>query len=67
MSNSKVTIQGSPTPKIDEELKCLAEEWETDRWWLDPKYTPRLQWCFENRIAITALHSSSEETSIFQL
>jgi hypothetical protein len=65
---SKVTVVANSAPKIDDQLQALAKIWEEEgEWWNDPKYSHQLMWCFENRVAITALHSSTDETSIFQV
>lgn len=65
---SKVTVVANAAPKIDEQLQALAKIWEEEgEWWHDPKYSHQLMWCFKNRVAITALHSSENETSNFQM
>jgi hypothetical protein len=65
---SKVTVVANSAPKIDEQLQSLAKHWEEEgKWWLKKDYTENLQWCFENRVAIMALHSCEEQTPIFQL
>jgi len=65
---SKVTIAASQEPKLDQQLQALAAFWEKDeKWWHAPNTNPAVAWCFENRVAIVALHSSENETPIFQV
>jgi hypothetical protein len=65
---SKVTIATSSAPQMDAHLQAMAEIWEKEeQWWLKEAMNPRVKWCFENRVAILLLHSSPEETKIFQL